>query len=167
MGERQRHRQREKQAPCREPNAGLGPGSPGPGPGLKAVLNCWATRAALLCKIWEKGHILFSSDSLEHPRRALTCGRRYHVFIETITALFSPEVYHLAKSQPKSHKDADSLSGKAGWGLLSSGSKTLEVMLMWTRGRAGDKTVERVGDVAVGFRQEDHAEVFYVSASHS
>ena len=35
----QKHRQREKQAPCREPNVGLDPGSPGSGPGLKAALN--------------------------------------------------------------------------------------------------------------------------------
>ena len=33
------HRQREKQAPCREPDMGLDPGSPGSRPGLKAVLN--------------------------------------------------------------------------------------------------------------------------------
>ena len=38
--ESQRHRQREKQAPCREPNMGLDPGAPGSGPGLKVVLNC-------------------------------------------------------------------------------------------------------------------------------
>ena len=38
--ESQRHRQREKQAPCREPDVGLDPGSPESGPGLKAVLNC-------------------------------------------------------------------------------------------------------------------------------
>ena len=37
--ERQGHRQREKQAPCREPDVGLDPGSPGSGPGLKAALN--------------------------------------------------------------------------------------------------------------------------------
>ena len=37
--ERRRHRQREKQAPCREPNAGLDPGTPGSHPGLEAVLN--------------------------------------------------------------------------------------------------------------------------------
>ena len=36
--EGQRHRQREKQAPCREPDMGLHPGSPGSGPGLKAAL---------------------------------------------------------------------------------------------------------------------------------
>uniref|UniRef100_A0A8C0KZU4 Integrin subunit beta 3 binding protein n=1 Tax=Canis lupus dingo TaxID=286419 RepID=A0A8C0KZU4_CANLU len=36
---RQRHRQREKQPPCREPNMGLDPGSPGSHRGLKAVLN--------------------------------------------------------------------------------------------------------------------------------
>ena len=34
--ERQRHRQREKQAPCREPDVGLDPRSLGSGPGLKA-----------------------------------------------------------------------------------------------------------------------------------
>ena len=34
--ERQRHSQREKQAPCREPDVGLDPGSPGPRPGLQA-----------------------------------------------------------------------------------------------------------------------------------
>ena len=34
--QRQRHRQREKQAPCREPDMGLYPGSPGSGPGPKA-----------------------------------------------------------------------------------------------------------------------------------
>ena len=37
--ERQRHRQREKQAPCREPDMGLDPRSPGSRPGLKAALN--------------------------------------------------------------------------------------------------------------------------------
>ena len=31
-----RHRQREKQAPCREPNVGLDPGSPGSRPRPKA-----------------------------------------------------------------------------------------------------------------------------------
>ena len=34
--ERQRHRQGEKQAPCREPNAGLDPGIPGSHPEPKA-----------------------------------------------------------------------------------------------------------------------------------
>ena len=37
--ERQRHRQREKQAPFREPDAGLDPGSLGSHPGPKAALN--------------------------------------------------------------------------------------------------------------------------------
>ena len=36
MRERQRHRQREKQAPCREPDAGLDPRTPGSRPGPKA-----------------------------------------------------------------------------------------------------------------------------------
>ena len=35
-GERQRHRQREKQAPRREPDAGLDPGTPGSYPEPKA-----------------------------------------------------------------------------------------------------------------------------------
>ena len=34
--ERQRHRQRKKQAPWQEPNAGLRPQTPGSGPGPKA-----------------------------------------------------------------------------------------------------------------------------------
>ena len=34
--ERQRHRQREKQAPCREPDVGLDSRTPGSRPGLKA-----------------------------------------------------------------------------------------------------------------------------------
>ena len=34
--ERQRHRQREKQAPCGEPNAGLNPRTPGSQPEPKA-----------------------------------------------------------------------------------------------------------------------------------
>ena len=32
----QRHRQREKQAPCKDPNVGLDPETPGLRPGLKA-----------------------------------------------------------------------------------------------------------------------------------
>ena len=36
---RQRHRQKEKQAPCREPNMGLDSGSPGSDLGPKAALN--------------------------------------------------------------------------------------------------------------------------------
>ena len=34
--ERQGHRQKEKQAPCREPDVGLDPGTPGSRPELKA-----------------------------------------------------------------------------------------------------------------------------------
>ena len=39
LGLHKRHRQREKQAPCREPDVGLDPRSPGSGPGLKVALN--------------------------------------------------------------------------------------------------------------------------------
>ena len=34
--EKQGHKQREKQAPCRKPDVGLDPRFPGSGPGLKA-----------------------------------------------------------------------------------------------------------------------------------
>ena len=36
--ERQRYRQREKQAPCRDPDVGLDPGTPGSHPELKASI---------------------------------------------------------------------------------------------------------------------------------
>ena len=35
----QRHRQREKQVPCMEPDVGLDPRSPGSGSGLKVALS--------------------------------------------------------------------------------------------------------------------------------
>ena len=38
--ERQRHKQREKQAPCREFNARLDPGTPGSALGGRQALNC-------------------------------------------------------------------------------------------------------------------------------
>ena len=44
--ERQRHRQREEQAPCREPDGGLNPRTSGSRPGPEAVLNRRATQAA-------------------------------------------------------------------------------------------------------------------------
>ena len=44
---RQRHRQREKQAPRREPDVGLDPGTPGSHPEPKAEGNRWATQAFL------------------------------------------------------------------------------------------------------------------------
>ena len=44
--ESERHRQKEKQDPCREPDMGLDPGSLGSCPGLKTVLNRWASGAA-------------------------------------------------------------------------------------------------------------------------
>ena len=45
--ERERgYRQREKQAPRREPDVGLNPGAPGSHPGLQALNRC-TTRAAL------------------------------------------------------------------------------------------------------------------------
>ena len=37
--ERQKHRKREKQAPCRESAVGLDPGTPESHPGLKVALN--------------------------------------------------------------------------------------------------------------------------------
>ena len=57
--ERQRHRQREKQAPCREPNVGLDPWSPGSHPGLKVALNGRATQAALHLKHFHNFQLVF------------------------------------------------------------------------------------------------------------
>ena len=45
---KQRYRQREKQAPLREPDVGLDPWTPGSGPEPKAELNHWAIQASLL-----------------------------------------------------------------------------------------------------------------------
>ena len=42
----QKHKQRDKWAPCREPDVELDPGSPGSRPGLQAALNRCATGAA-------------------------------------------------------------------------------------------------------------------------
>ena len=53
---RQRHKQKKKQAPCREPDTGLHPGCPRSGPGLKAALNRWATRAALISDLKDRSH---------------------------------------------------------------------------------------------------------------
>ena len=39
MRDTERERQREKQAPCREPDLGLDPRTPGSHPGLKVALN--------------------------------------------------------------------------------------------------------------------------------
>ena len=44
--ETQRHRQREKQALCREPDVGLDLGPPGSHPGLQAALNHRATQGS-------------------------------------------------------------------------------------------------------------------------
>ena len=46
--ERQRHRQREKQAPCREPDVGLNPGTSGSRPELKADAQPLSHPGALL-----------------------------------------------------------------------------------------------------------------------
>ena len=48
MTNTEREREREKQAPCREPDVGLDSRSPGSHSGLKAALNRWATGAALI-----------------------------------------------------------------------------------------------------------------------
>ena len=47
----EREGQREKQAPCREPDVGLDPDSPGSHLGWKVALNHWATGAALIIKL--------------------------------------------------------------------------------------------------------------------
>ena len=57
MRERQRHRQREKQASYREPDVGLDPGSPGSRAGLQAVLNRCATGAALIVSFFNLNYL--------------------------------------------------------------------------------------------------------------
>ena len=48
--ERQRHRLREKQVPCREPDMGLDPGSQDHTLGQRQMLNHWATQASQTCE---------------------------------------------------------------------------------------------------------------------
>ena len=47
-------RQREKQAPCREPDAGLDPGTPGSCPEPKADAQHWATQTSPMSYFWWK-----------------------------------------------------------------------------------------------------------------
>ena len=62
--EKQKHGQREKQAPCREPDVGLDPRCPGSCPGLKVALNRWATQAHQL--IYFLVGILYVLTSFTH-----------------------------------------------------------------------------------------------------
>ena len=72
--QRQRHRQKEKQAPCREPDVGLDPGSPGSHPGLQAALNRCATGAAQEEEVLKKNLVCHhqearaTADSQSHAR---------------------------------------------------------------------------------------------------
>ena len=70
--ERQRYRQREKQAPCGEPNAGLDPGTPGSHPKLKAdaqplshpgipAPSSFLTEISSFCIVWKKYVLSFNS----------------------------------------------------------------------------------------------------------
>ena len=59
--ERQKHRQREKQALWREPDVGLDPGTPGSWPELKAALNCWAT--------WAAPQVPFQTFTFQNPNK--------------------------------------------------------------------------------------------------
>ena len=56
--ERQRHRQREKQAPRREPNAGLDPGTPGSHPGPEADAPPLSPQGPLLLPFFHRLHPL-------------------------------------------------------------------------------------------------------------
>ena len=42
--EKQRHKQKEKQAPCREPDVGLHPQTQDHALSQRQMLNCWATQ---------------------------------------------------------------------------------------------------------------------------
>ena len=55
------NRQREKQAPCREPDMGLDPGYPESHPGLQVALNrCTMGAAQIWCSIPARVGLLFS-----------------------------------------------------------------------------------------------------------
>ena len=69
MKERERERQRHKQAPCREPDAGLDPRSPGSHPRPKAALNRWATRAALNFSIFFLRFYVFIHEKHTHTEK--------------------------------------------------------------------------------------------------
>ena len=72
MRDRERERGRDKaQAPYREPNVGLDPQSPGSCPGPKAVLNRWATQAALF--FFLKRFYLFIHE--RHTERGRNIGK--------------------------------------------------------------------------------------------
>ena len=75
--ERLRHRQREKQAPCREPDVGLNPGTPGSCPGPKAGAHHWATQGSPDPQIlfFFKYFIIYSWDTHTHTQRGRDTGR--------------------------------------------------------------------------------------------
>ena len=73
--ERQRHRQRKKQAPCREPDAGLNPRTPGSHPELKA-------NAQLLSHPGISYFLSFIFLPMEVPSRSFACMLRTYSHIE-------------------------------------------------------------------------------------
>ena len=89
----ERHRQREKQAPCREPDVGLDPRSPGSGPGLKAALNHCATGAAQINKILKKKDGMFQKMCFSLPA-SLIC------ISDTTTLPFLPPRLNVKSSLP-------------------------------------------------------------------
>ena len=72
--ERERDRQREKQAPFREPEVGLNPWSPGSHPGPKVALNRWATQAAPQKRFLKFIYLTERERELEHKQEELQAG---------------------------------------------------------------------------------------------
>ena len=66
--EKQRHRQREKQVPCREPDVGLYPGSPGSHPGLQVALNRCTTGATQLIYFLKRFYLFIHERYRERQR---------------------------------------------------------------------------------------------------
>ena len=55
--ESQRHKQREKQSPCEEPDVGFNPGTWDHNQSQRQTLNCWAIEASLIhCWYPDSGH---------------------------------------------------------------------------------------------------------------
>ena len=67
-GERQRHRQKEKQAPCREPNVGLDPRTRGSRPEPKADAQPLSHPGTPHCIIFKMGAILVVLGVATEPK---------------------------------------------------------------------------------------------------
>ena len=109
--ERQRHRQSEKQAPCREPDGRLDPGTPGSHPEPKADAQPPSHPGALIFTFlsvrafYQRGLLIqvnavYSTVSIENCRPALWRGRWWgSSVVSTGSGLSPPSGYHASVGQ--------------------------------------------------------------------